>query len=232
MIGSDVLLFPDTGEQFARCLKTATLYSERIYCVSAAAPEIQEIFANEGLEPGESTLKFLAAAEQHEGDFALLRRENILPQEDAFSSWDEPSDEEWNAAFIDVLLHGIIRDHVVKHLVRSGKTNASSFSYSRRNRAMNDSPPAAWFAFQDLLRSSVISEDMKEVKKKIGASTFERILYDLYLKGLVTMADLNGVSILTHSEVFARSINDARNQPSFTRNPTHEDTAKAFLGTC
>jgi hypothetical protein len=40
MIGTDVLLFPETGEPFVRCLKTAALFSERIWCFSSCAPKI------------------------------------------------------------------------------------------------------------------------------------------------------------------------------------------------
>src|SRR5438105_1131556 len=34
MINSDVLLFPDTGPDFVRSLKTAVLYSERVYVLT------------------------------------------------------------------------------------------------------------------------------------------------------------------------------------------------------
>ena len=79
MIGSEVILIPDTGEQFTRCLKTAALYSERIYCISSIAPRIVKgLFSSKARQPGEPTLRFLEATKAHDADFSLLRREGIL----------------------------------------------------------------------------------------------------------------------------------------------------------
>jgi hypothetical protein len=44
MIGTDTLLFPETGHDFLCCLKTAVMFSERVYCLSAASKQMVSSF--------------------------------------------------------------------------------------------------------------------------------------------------------------------------------------------
>ena len=144
MITSEVLLLPHTGEQFTRCLKTAALYSERIYCISSIAPSLMsKLCTSSARPPGTATQGFLDAAKAHESDFALLSREGILATPEQFDqpSPDEPSDEERLAVYEKILLTCYVRYEIAKRLVRSGKVNASFLEQSGRNRAMRSSRP-------------------------------------------------------------------------------------------
>ena len=46
MIGSNIILFPDTGEEFISSLKTAILYSEKVHVLTLSTPDLGEIFSN------------------------------------------------------------------------------------------------------------------------------------------------------------------------------------------
>ncbi|MGH9655460.1 MAG: hypothetical protein ACRD6B_18605, partial [Bryobacteraceae bacterium] len=86
MISSELLLLPDTGDQFAQCLKTAALYSEQIYCVSSIALDLaKETFASGAEQPGVGSLRFLEAAKAHVSDIALLQRVGFAATADDYS---------------------------------------------------------------------------------------------------------------------------------------------------
>src|ERR1700761_6214456 len=127
MLGPDVLLLPDTGEEFSSCLKTAALYSEHIVCLSSAAKRLVRTIFGENHEISEPTKRYLDAAKEHEVDFALLEREGILmrPSESDEAPPNAPSDDEREQVFTIILLSSYIRYEIAKKLVRAGKANAS-----------------------------------------------------------------------------------------------------------
>lgn len=230
MISSELLLLPDTGDQFAQCLKTAALYSEQIYCVSSIALDLaKETFASGAEQPGEGTLRFLEAAKAHESDIALLQREGIAATPDDYS---EPTSEEWSEqdrheVFTKILLTCYMRYEIAKRLVRSGKVNASFLEQSGRNRAMRSSPPSAWHILEDRVHQIWSAQDNKEIRKLLRAEVIARSVFEMYLKLLTEAADSNGVTILTYSEPLQQSLSEVRLYPSSSALDKTDDYVKA-----
>jgi hypothetical protein len=117
MIGFDLLLIPDTGPQFARCLKTAALYAENIYCVSSIAPKlVRELSSDNSSRFGERTKQFLDASALHEKEFGLLRSEGILGSMDDPPDPAGPTEEERHELMLNLFRAALIRYEAARQL--------------------------------------------------------------------------------------------------------------------
>ena len=82
VIGSHVLLFPDTGADFVRALKAAALYSESVtvptvYDIAWVRGACADIARAQG-HVSPKAQAYLAFVREHQRDIALLKREGIL----------------------------------------------------------------------------------------------------------------------------------------------------------
>jgi hypothetical protein len=156
--------------------------------------------------------EFLDAAEQHEADFTLLRREGILPPIGDFEP-DKTHDIAAESVFQHMLVQAIIREQLIRKLVRSNKLPASALELCGRNQAMRNCSPSAWHALHEQC-TALYQDAPPKLKKYIKPELLERLIFDMYLKMLVEIADHQGVAIMTYSQAVERSIQEVRHYPS------------------
>jgi hypothetical protein len=99
LIGSEVLLFPDTGPDFNRVLRTAVLYSEKVQVITILQPpEFVERVTTEWASLGRSdlvsaqrTVNYFRFIRDAASDLRLLTREGLVRSvvHDVSATWDD-----------------------------------------------------------------------------------------------------------------------------------------------
>jgi hypothetical protein len=225
MIGTDVFLVPDTGDSFLCCLKTAVMFSERVCCIGALAPEVVNHAVENGRQLGPQSRQFLDACAQHESDFALLRREGIIPGADDSPKVEVPYVN--SDSFLEgMIIRSIFHDKVIHKLVRSNKLPADALELCGRNAAMRTCPPSCWHLLQETYSKHF--QGTKEMRDLLKPEVFDRLMFDIYLKTLVDIADHFGAVIMSYSRSFEDSIRKIRNVPSMFAENASEADVKAI----
>jgi hypothetical protein len=231
MVGGELILFPDTGPAFSKSLKVASLYAERVGSLSMIAHRLVRAVRRYHTG-GTAADRFLEAAQSHESEFRLLRREGIAPPDEPIGELDEadsqPEGDDLATPFSQILISCYIRDEVIRKLVRSGKVNASLFELSQRNKAMKECPPSLWHMMAEYTNYVVNQEQHRALRAKLSDAVIDRASYDLFLSICIRAADLQGANVLTSSNAFEKSIRDVRLYPHVSSGFPTEEEKKAF----
>jgi len=173
---------------------------------------MQGLHGKKGLQPSKRAQGFVEAAEKHETDFQLLMRERILATD--FQQDDQGSDQERRKEVVGrIFLTCIMRDQIIRKIVCSGKLSASFFGAIRQESGDED-VSAFGMAFSCRNNKLMLDKlDSPKLKELMTPELLDRCIYDYCLNALVNIAEANGMTTLTYSVHFEKSISDAKLYP-------------------
>lgn len=198
MIGSDTLLFPDTGPDFIRSLRTAVLYSKRVHVLTFLDPRAAEKMtdaigrATEGYPVWIRRIaEYFKFVQQNQKDLLALKDADILVPLDSYTNGEEKQ------------LRGKAADSIRPELERLIAEGKDSVFDSRTTAFFMRAFEACAPSYCDLLNFTLAMR-FQEAARPDAISLFNKeIVYSIcfipYLLMLAVVAEKRGAGLMSWS---------------------------------